>query len=316
MSFTTDSPVPPPAVPSAETPVPDMDPVAVARWDRHTARSSAWLHDEVGTRMAERLGWMRQRPVSWLDWEPVHGGLQAHHSVAKALPEAKSFVASALMGKALSAINESAASQPTVWQRLRGMVPQAVRDGTRVDMVWANMGLHAVHEPLALLRRWHGHLNTDGFVMFSCLGPDSLRELKAVYERMDWAPPSHAFTDMHDWGDMLVQEGFADPVMDAETITLTYTSLDRLRSDLRALGRNLHRQRAPLTRGRQWLADWQQALATQWPRAADGQFQLSFEVLYGHAFKPKPRVKLAGTSTVSLGDMRSMLGASPPRRGL
>lgn len=315
MSITADSPVPSPVSPPAETPVPDMDPVAVARWACHSSRSSAWLHDEVGTRMAERLGWMRELPRSWLDWEPVHGGLQAHHRVAKALPESKSFVASALAGKALLAINETASAQPTVWQRLRGMVPQIARDGTRVDMVWANMGLHAVHQPLALLRRWHGHLNTDGFVMFSCLGPNSLRELKAVYERMDWAPPGHAFTDMHDWGDMLVQEGFAEPVMDAETITLTYASLETLLGDLRALGRNLHVQRAPITRGRQWLADWQQALTTHWPRTTDGQFQLSFEVLYGHAFKPKPRVKLAGTSTVSLGDMRAMLGASLPRQG-
>ena len=46
--------------------------------------------------------------------------------------------------------------------------------------------------------------------MFSCLGPDTLRELRAVYAALGWPVPSHTFTDMHDWGDMLVQAGFAD----------------------------------------------------------------------------------------------------------
>ncbi|MDP3425368.1 MAG: methyltransferase domain-containing protein [Burkholderiaceae bacterium] len=313
MSNSSDSPFPPPSEAPIETPVPDMDPVAVARWAAHTRRQSAWLHDEVGRRMAERLGWMRQLPAAWLDWEPVHGGLQGHHAVAKALPDSKVFIASSLDSKALFAINESSPRRATVWQRLRGMVPQVARPDTQVDLVWANMGLHAVHQPLGLLRQWHRHLNTDGFVMFSCLGPHSLQELRAVYARMGWAPPGHAFTDMHDWGDMLVHEGFAEPVMDAETITLTYTSVAQLRADLRALGRNLHAQRAPLTRGRRWLQHWEEAMSRHWPRTPDGRLALTFEVLYGHAFKPRPRVQVAATSAVSLDDMRRMLRTSPPR---
>jgi hypothetical protein len=33
--------------------------------------------------------------------------------------------------------------------------------------------------------------------------------------------------DMHDLGDMLVQAGFADPVMDQETLTLTWPTRRR-----------------------------------------------------------------------------------------
>jgi len=38
-------------------------------------------------------------------------------------------------------------------------------------------------------------------------------------------------------------------------------------------------------------------------------------VVYGHAFKPAPRVKVAATSALSLTDMRDMLSAakSSPR---
>ena len=291
-----------------------MDPLAVARWAHHRQRPSAWLHDEVGTRMASRLGWLRQPPLVWLDWEPIQGGLIAHGAVTASLPDAKVFIAAALSDQALLAIKKNNPASGGIWQRWRGKAPQPVQGSTRVDMVWANMALHAQHQPLALLRRWHSHLNTDGFLMFSCLGPQSLQELVAVYQRMGWAPPCHGFTDMHDWGDMLVQEGFAAPVMDAETITLTYASLDALVRDLRALGRNLHAMRDPRTHGRHWLARWRQAMEEHWPRTPQGDFVLTAEVIYGHAFKPRPRVRLSGTSTVSLGDMRSMLASEPHRR--
>jgi malonyl-CoA O-methyltransferase len=45
----------------------------------------------------------------------------------------------------------------------------------------------------------------------------------------------HLFADMHNTGDELVRAGFHDPVMDTETITINYASLDRLIADLRAV---------------------------------------------------------------------------------
>jgi malonyl-CoA O-methyltransferase len=83
--------------------------------------------------------------------------------------------------------------------------PQA----SAAEMVWANMALHTSDDPQALLQQWLGLLAVDGFLMFSCLGPDTLRELSAVFQTQGWTPACHAFTDMHDWGDMLIQAGFA-----------------------------------------------------------------------------------------------------------
>jgi malonyl-CoA O-methyltransferase len=102
----------------------------------------------------------------------------------------------------------------------------------RADMVWANMALHVSAQPQALLRQWHQALAVDGFVMFSCLGPDTLHELHAIYQKRGWPAPSHAFTDMHDWGDMLVAAGFAEPVMDMERLTLTYANPQALLAEL------------------------------------------------------------------------------------
>jgi len=113
---------------------------------------------------------------------------------------------------------------------------------------------------------------------------------------------------MHDWGDMLVQTGFAEPVMDMERVTLTFATPQRLLQELRELGCNLHPQRFAGLRGRAWRERLEQALADQLGRtSADGQLALTFEIIYGHAFKPAPRMRVSESSAVSLQDMRAML---------
>lgn len=112
--------------------------------------------------------------------------------------------------------------------------------------------------------------------------------------------PSHAFTDMHDWGDMLVGAGFAEPVMDMERIVLTFETPQRLLLELRSLGRNLHPQRFAALRARQWLGQLHKALA-------GAPLQLTFEIIYGHAFKPAPRLDVRPQTVLSLAQMRETL---------
>ena len=47
-----------------------------------------------------------------------------------------------------------------------------------------------------------------------------------------------------------------------------------------------------------------------------GQLKLTFEVVYGHAFKPQPRIGVSAQTVVSLDDMRLALHAtkSQPRQ--
>ena len=175
-------------------------------------------------------------------------------------------------------------------------------------MLWANMALHTSDDPSALLQKWHQLLAVDGFLMFSCLGPDTLRELALLYQSQGWPPASHAFTDMHDWGDMLVHAGFAEPVMDMERITLTYANADSLLAECRMLGRNLHQERFSGLRGKSWLAQLKRLLLALGKTDADGRLTLTVEVIYGHALKPLPRLKVQSESSLSLDDMRAILG--------
>jgi malonyl-CoA O-methyltransferase len=189
------------------------------------------------------------------------------------------------------------------WTPQRWLKPQvqvSAEPPQPAQMLWANMGLHMAADPQALMAQWHRALQVDGFLMFSCLGPDTLLELRGLYQSLGWPAPCHEFTDMHDWGDMLVGAGFAEPVMDMERITLTFETPERLLQELRGLGHNLHVARFQGLRGRKWHALLLQALASR-------PLQLTFEVIYGHAFKPEPKLTVSAHSEISLNQMRSAL---------
>ena len=124
-------------------------------------------------------------------------------------------------------------------------------------------------------------------MQFSTLGPDTLKELRGAAlaggrERV------HTFVDMHDIGDMLVHSGFADPVMDMEPLTLTYRNVDALFADLRAAGTTsaLGRRARGLAPRREF--ERLRAAYEAWRR--DGVLPATFEVIYGHAWKPAPRL--------------------------
>jgi malonyl-CoA O-methyltransferase len=291
---------------------PTIDPVAAAHWERVAPLRSPWLHEEVGRRMEDRLQWIKLKPAAWADWEPVRGGLQAHALVEARYRDAQCMVASTRPDGTREALK--ATGRPW-WRRLGAPAPKigALPDG-QAQMLWANMALHLSPDPQALIAQWQRALAVDGFLMFSCLGPDSLRELRQLYLAMDWPPPAHEFTDMHDWGDMLVAAGFAEPVMDMERITLTWDSPLKLLAELAELGNNLHPQRFSALRGRGWRKELEAALASRLG-GLDGRLALTFEIIYGHALKPAPRVRMSGESAVSLADMRALLQAEKAPRG-
>jgi len=172
------------------------------------------------------------------------------------------------------------------------------------QLVWANMMLHAVPDPEAQMTRWRRALAVDGFLMFSTLGPDTLAGLRALYREAGWGSAHAAFTDMHDHGDMLVAAGFADPVMDQERLTLTWATPEALLGELRTLGGNAEPARFAGLRTPRWRSRLLAALQERADR--DGRIALEFELVYGHAFNPLPRVKVAGETRVALDDLRAM----------
>ena len=164
-----------------------------------------------------------------------------------------------------------------------------------VSFAWSNLMLQWLHDPLPALKEIHRVLEVGGLLMFSTLGPDTLKELRASLPASR-SEHLHRFIDMHDLGDALVGAGFSDPVMDMEMLTVTYTKLDDLFHDLRASGST----NAALSRPRGLVGKkhWQQMRAAYEALRRDGRLPATVEVVYGHAWKAAPKVADDGRAIV------------------
>lgn len=262
--------------------------------------------------MAERLEVIRLQPATVIDWWARAGGSGA--LLAAAYPNAQQLrVEPAAAIAAITAGSEGQAPwwSSRRWRREALPTADAAVPAAAGQLLWANMMLHAVPDPEALMRGWRRALAVDGFLMFSTLGPDTLRSLRGLYRECGWGSAFAPFTDMHDLGDMLVGAGFADPVVDQERLTLTWASPDALLDELRTLGGNADPARFAGLRTPRWRARLGDALRTL--AGADGRIAMEFELVYGHAFNPRPRPKLAAETQVSLDEMRAMTRGA--RRG-
>ena len=259
--------------------------------------------------MQQRLDWIVKPPQNWCHWEPVRGGLQAHKLLRERYPQAECTIYEPVEQRRAVA-EEKLGSRWWQLSRWKGAGLQVAEPAEgSMDMLWANMQLHTAADPQTLIERWHKALKTDGYVMFSALGPDTVMQLHRLYADLGWGPAGHAFTDMHDWGDMLVHSGFAEPVMDMERITLTFATPERLLQELRELGRNLAVDRDGVTHGRAWLGRLHEGLRSL---ERNGSIALTFEIIYGHALQPSPRAGADGTTAIGLDQMRRMLRRDRP----
>lgn len=175
--------------------------------------------------------------------------------------------------------------------------------------VWSNLMLHWLADPLAGLREMHRVLEVGGLLMFSTFGPDTLKELRACFS--DGYEHTLRFIDMHDYGDMLTECGFADPVMDAERLTLTYPSSEALFDELRRSGSTCAapgRRRGLL--GRQ---AWRAVREAYERCRVDGRLPASFEVVYGHAWKAEPRTVADGRAVIRFASLASRKPGSRER---
>ena len=260
----------------------------------------AILQREIASRMLERLDYVKIEPQRVLDLGCGTGaGLTA---LSERYP--KAHVIGADFSEAMLRVGHRQRS------RLRWLLPflrgnktadLLTADARRlpfksasVGLIWSNMMLHWLDEPLAVFREMHRTLEVGGLLMFSTLGPDSLRELRACFN--DGHAHTQRFADMHDYGDMLIECGFSDPVMDVERLTMTYPSLTELFRELRENGAAcamLERRHGLM--GRQV---WQEACASYEKLAVDGRFPVTFEVVYGHAWKSPAKTMEDGRAIV------------------
>ncbi|MFL9870367.1 methyltransferase domain-containing protein [Paraburkholderia megapolitana] len=286
----------------------------------------AFLPREIAQRMRERLDYIKINPASVLD--AGCGAGEDLPALRERFPEAPVFgtdLSHAMLSRALDHDGGD-----TSWRRfLPASIGRAL--GTRgprfaqadfsalpfaagaFEFVWSNLALHWHSRPDLVFPEWQRVLKVNGLLMFSTLGPDTLKELRSAYAQVDAAHGLGArahvidFVDMHDLGDMLVESGFEIPVMDQETLTITYRSPESLLADVRRWGaypfvRDDASPQAARRLHRALLA------ALEARRGPDGTIALTFEVIYGHAWKAVPRTTAEGHGIVRLEDIGRGLG--------
>lgn len=261
--------------------------------------AAAVLQREVGERMLSRLDYVRQQPARILDAGCGTG-------VATAALQAR-YPAAALYALDLALAMATRARARSGWlQRLRGRAAHALcadieqlpLRAKSVDLLWSNLALQWVNEPLHAFTEFRRVLAPGGLLMFSTFGPDTLKELRAAYAESDRHTHVNRFIDMHDLGDQLLAAGFAEPVMDMECLTLTYADVRSLMRDLKAIGaHNVTQGRPQGMSARATLA----AVERNYERwRHDGRLPATFEVIYGHAWAPQPRVTPDGRPVIEI----------------
>lgn len=172
-----------------------------------------------------------------------------------------------------------------------------VRNGA-AGMVWSNLAFQWTDDLPGVFAECRRVLRPEGLLTFTTFGPDTLKELRQAFPTQPGLVHVNRFLDMHDIGDMLVHAGFADPVMDMEVLTLTYDSVEELMRELKALGaHNITRGRSRGLTGRGVLRELKSRYEVH---RREGRLPASFEVVYGHAWKPQPRLGPGGRPVIEI----------------
>ncbi|HUL63827.1 MAG TPA: methyltransferase domain-containing protein [Burkholderiaceae bacterium] len=282
------------------------------QFDRRAARLGPhdFLLREVSNRLIDRLDYIRLTPARIVDVgcgaggsrEPLSKRFPGAHWTGVDLSLPMMLAANARRGP-LAAWFDRARGRARSSEPICAEATQLPFADATFELVFSNLMLHWHPRPHDVFPEWKRVLTVDGLLLFSCFGPDTLQELRAACAETLRESYPMPFIDMHDFGDMMVAAGFATPVMDVETIRLTYGSAHELLAEARALGGNPRDDRAhglvAGTRARALLA------ALERRRDATGRIPLTFEVAYGHAWKPAPRG--ATEAVISLDRLRAGL---------
>ena len=257
-----------------------------------TYDAAAVLQTEVRQRMFERLELIKLQPQCVLD-----AGCGTGHGselLSQRFPAADVLSLDIAMGM----LKKTLASRSLI-QRLFGRssrtgicadIEHLPLAGQSLDLIWSNLAIQWCNDLDRAFGEMHRSLRAGGLVMFSTFGPDTLKELRAAASVDAGHVHVSRFIDMHDIGDALVRAGFSAPVLDVEHFVLTYDDVMGVMRDLKAIGAHnaaQGRHRGLLGRG------FLEKLTAAYERfRSEGKLPATYEVVYGHAWKPEPKADL------------------------
>ena len=276
-------------------------------------RNGEFLYEEVADRLTERLTDVRRGFPIVADLSARRGQLTRQLMARPDLERAVQLDLSAQYAEIAKRENRFV---PTV---VAGEEFLPLADES-VDLVVSCLGLHWVNDlPGALIQICRA-LKPDGLFLAALLGGETLSELRQAFAAAEaeveggLGPRISPFADVRDAGSLLQRAGFTLPVVDRDTITVTYEHAFALMHDLRRMGETnaMVGRRKSFSRKETFLA----AADGYLQRFADrsGRLHATFDVVYLTAWAPapgQPRPLAPGSATTRLADALGTIERKP-----
>ncbi len=254
------------------------------RYHRDRAAANPARHDflfrEVAARLMERLDEVDRKFARVLDLGCRHGTMSRDLRARAGVD--------LVIGCDLSAAMLRHAEGPAIAadEEALPFAPHAF------DLACGALGLHWVNDLPGALIQLRRALRPDGLLLMAMLGGNTLHEMRralieAEAEIENGASPRVSpFVELRDAGALLQRAGFALPVVDVDTITVTWPDAFALMRDLRGMGEaNAVRERRRKFTRRETLFTaarrYQELFAD-----GDGRIPATFQVLYLTAWAP------------------------------
>lgn len=273
-------------------------------WRAHRDRAARqgavdFLHAEIAERLIDRLDLVNREFAEMLDLGGRDGML------SRALAERRGAM-------------RVVAAEPAAAFLARAPRPQVAADpelapfrDASFDLVASSLALHWAADLPGALAQLRRVLKPDGLLLAAMLGGQTLVELRAALFEAELAeeggvsPRVSPAIELGDAAALLQRAGFALPVADSETITVTYPDALALMRDLRGMGETnalAGRRRTFLRRAT--LARAALIYAERFGDA-EGRIPATFEVLFLCGWAPhssQPRPLSRGSATARLAD--------------
>jgi len=269
---------------------------------RHRDRAAAdfaghdFLFREIADRLGDRLQDVDRRFTSVLDLGGGHGapipGLDTTTIITGDLSEAM--------------LRRSGRQRPVALNE--EYLPFG---GNAFDLAVSTLSLHWVNDLPGALIQIRRALKPDGLFLAAILGGDTLIELRRVLLEAEaettggTRPHTSPVADVADAGGLLQRAGFALPVVDTDTLTVTYTDMFALMRDLRGMGE----ANAVAARNRRFMRrDTLFAAAEKYQTLyadADGRMPATFQIIWLTGWAPHESQQKAirpGSATARLAD--------------
>jgi len=260
--------------------------------------TAAVLQREVANRMLERLDYIMAEPKRILD---LGAGTGEHTAQL-----ARRYKGAQVIGLDIAEPMLKQLRRRSSWLRPLRPVCADIQSlpfaDNSVDLIFSSLAMQWCSSLDEAFGEFKRVLRPGGFVLFSTFGPDTLKELRSSWSEVDNHIHVNQFIDMHDIGDAMLRAQLSQPVMDVETLTMTYPDVFELMRELKDIGaHNVADDRVRGLTGRARM----QALQTAYEKwRHDGVLPASYEVVYGHCWAPDDK---QSTQAVSIDSLRSGL---------